>query len=58
MATKPSETDGGRAALPPTSEIVERALAGDADAYARLARIVTGYLTRWRAYDFLSLIHI
>jgi len=54
VAPKPSETDGGRSALPPTSEIVERALAGDAHAYARLARIVTGYLTRWRAYDFQS----
>lgn len=32
--------------------IVERALAGDRVAYGRLTRLVTGYLARWRAYDF------
>lgn len=32
--------------------LVDRALAGDRVAYARLARLVTGYLARWRAYDF------
>lgn len=33
-------------------ECVERALHGDRLAYGRLARLVTGYLARWRAYDF------
>lgn len=32
--------------------VVERALGGDRVAYARLARLVTGYLAHWRAYDF------
>lgn len=32
--------------------IVEQALAGDRVAYARLARLVTGHLAHWRAYDF------
>jgi RNA polymerase sigma-70 factor (ECF subfamily) len=32
--------------------IVERALAGDRSAYAMLARLVTGHLAHWRAYDF------
>jgi RNA polymerase sigma-70 factor (ECF subfamily) len=32
--------------------IVEQALAGDRAAYARLARLVTGHLAHWRAYDF------
>lgn len=32
--------------------LTDRALAGDRVAYARLARLVTGYLARWRAYDF------
>lgn len=31
---------------------VECALAGDRLAYGRLVRLVTGYLARWRAYDF------
>ena len=39
---------------PEWSEVVERALAGDNLAYGRLARLVTGYLARWRAYDFRS----
>ena len=38
--------------LPPWLEVVESAIAGDATAYARLTRLVTGYLTRWRAFDF------
>lgn len=33
-------------------ELVERVLAGDRAAYARLVRLVTGHLTAWRAYDF------
>lgn len=32
--------------------IVDRAVAGDRAAYARLVRLVTSFLTRWRAYDF------
>jgi RNA polymerase sigma-70 factor (ECF subfamily) len=32
--------------------VVDRALAGDRSAYARLARLVTGHLAHWRAYDF------
>lgn len=32
--------------------IVDRAIAGDRAAYARLTRLVTGYLAQWRAYDF------
>jgi RNA polymerase sigma-70 factor (ECF subfamily) len=31
---------------------VDRALAGDRNAYASLARLVTGHLAHWRAYDF------
>jgi len=31
---------------------VQRVLDGDRVAYARLVRLVTGHLTRWRAYDF------
>lgn len=33
-------------------EVVRRVLDGDRAAYARLIRLVTGYLTSWRAYDF------
>ena len=32
--------------------MVQRVLAGDRAAYARLVRLVTGHLTAWRAYDF------
>ncbi len=32
--------------------VVRRVIAGDRAAYARLVRLVTGYLTQWRAYDF------
>ena len=32
--------------------IADRAVEGDRSAYARLARLVTGYLSRWRAFDF------
>jgi RNA polymerase sigma-70 factor (ECF subfamily) len=32
--------------------VVERAIAGDRRAYARLARLVTGHLAHWRAWDF------
>ena len=32
--------------------ILARALEGDGAAYARLTRLVVGYLDRWRAYDF------
>jgi RNA polymerase sigma-70 factor (ECF subfamily) len=50
-------TDAGtvRAGADGTSDwrsLADRALAGDRPAYARLARLVTGYLARWRAYDF------
>lgn len=31
---------------------VERALNGDRIAYGELARLVTGYLSKWRAFDF------
>ena len=33
-------------------DLVQRVLAGDRAAYARLVRLVTGHLTAWRAYDF------
>jgi RNA polymerase sigma-70 factor (ECF subfamily) len=36
------------------SLLVERALDGDNVAYARLARLVTGHLAHWRAFDFRS----
>ncbi len=42
--TKPAQIDW--------NPVVDRALSGDRVAYARLARLVTGYLARWRAYDF------
>ena len=32
--------------------VVERLATGDRTAYAQLGRLVTGYLTRLRAYDF------
>ena len=32
--------------------VVQRVLAGDRAAYARLVRLVTGHLTAWRAFDF------
>lgn len=32
--------------------VVERALAGERAAYVKLARLVTGHLSHWRAYDF------
>lgn len=32
--------------------VVERALEGDRGEYARMARLVTGHLARWGAYDF------
>lgn len=34
------------------SDKVERALVGDRLAYGQLARLVTGYLSKWRAFDF------
>ncbi len=34
--------------------VVDQAIAGDRVAYARLARLVTGHLAHWRAYDFRS----
>lgn len=33
-------------------QVVERLVAGDRVAYARFGRLVTGYLTKLRAYDF------
>ncbi len=39
-------------AIPEWGELVDRAVSGDRAAYARLARLVTGYLARWHAYDF------
>lgn len=32
--------------------LVRQAIGGDGLAYGRLARLVTGHLVRWRAYDF------
>jgi RNA polymerase sigma-70 factor, ECF subfamily len=37
---------------PDWNSVVEQALSGDRSAYARLARLVTGHLAHWRAYDF------
>jgi RNA polymerase sigma-70 factor (ECF subfamily) len=48
----PSDSEEQRPNSPEWSEVVEHALAGDNLAYGRLARLVTGYLARWRAYDF------
>lgn len=38
--------------LPDWASIADKAVAGDRLAYAMLMRLVTGYLTRWRANDF------
>ena len=36
----------------PWRAIADRAVQGDRAAYAQLARLVSGYLSRWRAFDF------
>jgi RNA polymerase sigma factor (sigma-70 family) len=42
--------------MPPTPEewgrVLDRLLAGDRLAFMRVNRLVTGFLTQWRAYDF------
>lgn len=47
---------GGRSATTTTTidwlTVVQRVLDGDRAAYARLARLVSGHLSSWRAYDF------
>ncbi|MFK7898576.1 MAG: RNA polymerase sigma factor [Myxococcota bacterium] len=49
---EPNEKQPKRPALTDWSGKIERALAGDRIAYGQLARLVTGYLSKWRAFDF------
>ncbi len=44
----------GAAPMTDWGALADRALAGDRLAYGRLARLVTNYLLRWRARDFMA----
>lgn len=50
MARRDTGTGGGTAIG--WGELADAAIAGDRVSYTKLARLVTGYLARWRAYDF------